>query len=148
MDEYIKRKDAIKMIEEDLPEVVYYRKEDAIACLECLPAADVVPKSTLNVSQHLLSDAWKRIEQLDELCGESWAPKSEWISVEDRLPEEEGAYLVLIVDYLGEERMEVVELFKWANCFDWSSHMSSRWKDSNTITHWMPLPAPPTEKEN
>jgi hypothetical protein len=25
------------MIEEDLPEVVYYRKEDAIACLNCLP---------------------------------------------------------------------------------------------------------------
>lgn len=42
MDEYISREAAIKMIEEDLPEVVYYRKEDAIACLECLPNADVV----------------------------------------------------------------------------------------------------------
>lgn len=40
--EYIEREVAIKMIEEDLPEVVYYRKEDAIACLECLPSADVV----------------------------------------------------------------------------------------------------------
>ena len=40
--EYIDRASAIKMIEEDLPEVVYYRKEDAIACLECLPSADVV----------------------------------------------------------------------------------------------------------
>lgn len=40
--EYIEREAAIKMIEEDLPEVVYYRKEDAIACLECLPSADVV----------------------------------------------------------------------------------------------------------
>lgn len=39
--EYIEREAAIKMIEEDLPEVVYYRKEDAIACLECLPSADV-----------------------------------------------------------------------------------------------------------
>lgn len=45
MDEYIKREDAIKMIEDDLPEVVYYRKEDAIACLECLPTADVVPRN-------------------------------------------------------------------------------------------------------
>ena len=45
MDEYIKREDAIKMIENDLPEVVYYRKEDAIACLECIPTADVAPKS-------------------------------------------------------------------------------------------------------
>lgn len=40
--EYIERKTAIKMIEEDLPEVVHYRKEDAIECLECLPSADVV----------------------------------------------------------------------------------------------------------
>ena len=40
--EYIERKAAIKMIEEDLPEVVYYRKEDAIACLECLPGVDAV----------------------------------------------------------------------------------------------------------
>ena len=40
--EYIDRASAIKMIEEDLPEVVYYRKEDAIECLECLPSADVV----------------------------------------------------------------------------------------------------------
>ena len=37
MEELISRQAAIKMIEEDLPEVVYYRKEDAIACLECLP---------------------------------------------------------------------------------------------------------------
>ena len=45
MDEYIKRSEAIKAIENDLPDVVYYRKEDAIACLECLPTADVVPRS-------------------------------------------------------------------------------------------------------
>lgn len=48
MDEYIKREDAIKMIENDLPEVVYYRKEDAIACLECLPTADVVPRAEVD----------------------------------------------------------------------------------------------------
>lgn len=48
MDEYIKRSEAIKAIENDLPDVVYYRKEDAIACLECLPTADVVPKSEVD----------------------------------------------------------------------------------------------------
>lgn len=31
--------------EEDLPEVVYYRKEDAVACLKCLPSANAVLKS-------------------------------------------------------------------------------------------------------
>lgn len=48
MPEYIERAAAIKMIEEDLPEVIYYRKEDAITCLECLPAADVVLKSVVS----------------------------------------------------------------------------------------------------
>ena len=69
----------------------------------------------------------------------------EWISVEDRLPEAEDYYLVFIIDRQGKTRMEVMKLFKWANCFDWSAHMSSFWKDHNTITHWMPLPEPPTE---
>lgn len=45
MEDYISRLTAIKMIEEDLPEVVYYRKEDAVTCLECLPSANVVLKS-------------------------------------------------------------------------------------------------------
>lgn len=45
MEDYISRLAAIKMIEEDLPEVVYYRKEDAVACLECIPSANVVLKS-------------------------------------------------------------------------------------------------------
>lgn len=45
MNEYIKRDEAIKMIETDLPEVMYYRKEDAIECIKCLPSTDVVPKS-------------------------------------------------------------------------------------------------------
>lgn len=37
MEELISRNEAIKIIEDDLPEVVYYRKEDAINCLQCLP---------------------------------------------------------------------------------------------------------------
>ena len=41
MEDLISRQAAIEMIREDLPEVVYYRKEDAIACLECLPAASI-----------------------------------------------------------------------------------------------------------
>ena len=92
---------------------------------------------------------WYR-DELDEGLAEALYTagyrKQAWISVEDRLPDREGAYLVLIVDYLGEERMEVMELFKWANCFDWSAHMSSRWEDRNTITHWMPLPEAPNMK--
>ena len=70
---------------------------------------------------------------------------SNWISVKDRLPNKQDSYLVFIVDNVGETRMEVMMLFEWANCFDWSAHMSSVWKDHNHITHWQPLPAAPEE---
>ncbi len=38
MEDLISRQAAIKMIEEDLPDVVYYKKEDAIECLSSMPA--------------------------------------------------------------------------------------------------------------
>ena len=66
-----------------------------------------------------------------------------WISVEEGLPNTAGDYLVFITDSRGRKRMEVMTLFKWANCFDWSAHMSTYWKDTNTITHWMKLPTEP-----
>lgn len=42
MKEYIERKEAIRMIRDDLPNVVNYHRMDAIECLELMPAADVV----------------------------------------------------------------------------------------------------------
>lgn len=42
MKEYIERKEAIRMIRNDLPNVVNYHRMDAIECLELMPAADVV----------------------------------------------------------------------------------------------------------
>ena len=41
MTEYIEREAAIKAIENDCLELVYYTKEDAIQCVRAIPAADV-----------------------------------------------------------------------------------------------------------
>ena len=41
MSNYIDRDVAIKMIAKDAPDLVYYNKEEAIDCLECVPIADV-----------------------------------------------------------------------------------------------------------
>lgn len=41
MANYIDRDVAIKMITKDAPDLVYYNKEEAIDCLECVPTADV-----------------------------------------------------------------------------------------------------------
>ena len=44
MKEYIEREAAIKAIENDCLELVYYTKEDAIQCVKAIPAADVTPE--------------------------------------------------------------------------------------------------------
>ena len=41
MKEYIEREAAIKAIENDCSELVYYTKEEAIRCVKAIPAADV-----------------------------------------------------------------------------------------------------------
>ena len=53
---------------------------------------------------------------------------SEWISVEDRLPEDSGCYLVA---------GELIELEIDNYCIDYG------WNDSFEVTHWQPLPEPP-----
>ena len=70
--------------------------------------------------------------------------KQEWISVEERLPEESGAYLahtalrnISVLDYSARH-----ELFY---SFDsYSTDMAESFAIG--VTHWMPLPEPPKMK--
>jgi hypothetical protein len=75
----------------------------------------------------------------------------EWISVEDRLPEEDGTYLVYkakinVRDVLGfvEDGIEVDEEDLNGLKNIWFAY-DSEWGyyPVNTVTHWMPLPEPP-----
>lgn len=74
------------------------------------------------------------------IASESLRPKAEWISVEDRLPNESGYYLIhqKAESWFG----EVIQTARWnktaqkfcgaqAGCF------------MEFVTHWMPLPEPP-----
>jgi hypothetical protein len=71
----------------------------------------------------------------------SFAQQSEWISVEDRLPEDTGTYLTWHnAGYYGQHEYN-------AKLHGWNviSH-DDRSTEIKTVTHWMPLPEPPKMK--
>lgn len=65
-------------------------------------------------------------------------PVNQWISVRDRLPDEDGWYLVY-----KHNRVRVAE---W--CKDCWYNESDLPIDDCAITHWQPLPEPPKEGEH
>ena len=74
----------------------------------------------------------------------------EWISVEDRLPDKTGRYLVLknriAPDYLGGNGTDIVILkFFTDKGFRMPTHIPDWINEeiSEEVTHWMPLPQPP-----
>jgi hypothetical protein len=62
--------------------------------------------------------------------------KQEWISVENRLPEESGKYLVCI------KSGNVYQTKFYSYPKDKGGHWGQKDK-GRSITHWMPLPEPP-----
>ena len=74
----------------------------------------------------------------------------EWISVDDRLPDKTGRYLVLknriAPDCLGGNRTDIVILrFFVDEGFRIPTHIPDRINEeiNEEVTHWMPIPQPP-----
>ncbi len=78
---------------------------------------------------------------------------TEWISVEDRLPEEDDVFFVLIHD--DSDFVAIPEVSWWAldGIFtDTGKPCGAYWEIEDEykfykVTHWMPLPEPPKEVE-
>lgn len=104
---------------------------------------------------NVLDEAAKRMEELENKNGrlgellvrktaldggraQRPSPTMEWISVEDRLPEENGTYLIAVK---GGCTTHITGFDIEDNEF---CHNVFRKSD---ITHWMPLPEPPKPKE-
>ena len=78
----------------------------------------------------------------------------EWISVKDRLPEKDGAYLV-IINYFGNHQSINVRSFAKAgetvNEYDLAGEKNVWYRydseygyvSTDSVTHWMPLPEMP-----
>ena len=108
--------------------------------------ADVLP---ISFDGHTIS-VWKK-----DLDAAPTVNPYEWISVEDRLPDMDclPMYCIVaakvgdkvVVDFAERYRSWNSKGEVWANWeifHDWDEGQGCE------ITHWMPLPAPPTEKEN
>jgi len=69
----------------------------------------------------------------------------EWISVEDRLPEEEGDYLTFIIDSTANRPYEIQYFFKETRGYDsgWTHWSQIDWPGAK-VTHWMPIQSPPS----
>ena len=78
----------------------------------------------------------------------------EWISVKDRLPENDGSYLVTINSFGGRKHInvrwfakdgEAVNEYELAGQENVWYYYDSEWGyiSIDSVTHWMPLPKPP-----
>lgn len=91
-------------------------------------------KHTLSESIYMSGHGldWKDSDDIAEQLYTEGYRKQEWISVEDRLPERKGRYLV----YIPNEQLI---------CCMYYDRDASVYGD-NGVTHWMPLPEPPKMK--
>ena len=67
----------------------------------------------------------------------------EWISVKDRLPEEEGWYLVYTTpnrEHKSINKAMFCKGYAWGNFEPYWRGAGGHWAN---VTHWMPLPQPP-----
>ena len=71
-------------------------------------------------------------EPCDHFKAASVAPRAEWISVEDRLPDGNGRFLTV------DEKGDMMVCY-WEKHFGWFASVCNK----NAITNWMPLPEPP-----
>lgn len=75
-----------------------------------------------------------------EMAIEALEHQPEWISVKDRLPKDNGKYLVVVC---GDK---IVGPYV-ATRFFWNGHFEEfQYFPFRHVSHWMPLPAPPKEE--
>lgn len=93
----------------------------------------------------MVSEIWSVIDHAPTIGG--------WISVQDRLPEKDGEYLVFIRSpYAGYSKIAGFSTDKTATHtfldagYGWSNYDSDYgYYECKDVTHWMPLPEPPEE---
>ena len=76
---------------------------------------------------------------------ESLRKKGEWISVEDMLPTRDGRYICCYV--FGNENRQFFGVLDYYSCDQIPHFQHELGGYGMRVTHWMPLPEPPTTNE-
>lgn len=133
-------REAADMLENDESQAIALQRELALrqAQLDCATASSAVLKK----QNEQMRDA---AAQVTKLAAEA-AVERDWISVEDRLPEDDGDVLAIASGYptpnITLEDVMVVAAFCGGE--GWYIGEYPDWDDP-IITYWMPLPEPPKE---
>ena len=96
-------------------------------------------------------DLWLDM-RLEVIHAPTLTQPNEWISVEERLPEGNGGYIVTACDEgcpAGEGIWyDTVVVFAeyYDGCWTWND--GTEYDLTDIVTHWMPLPAPPGKDNN
>ena len=98
--------------------------------------AKALNEATFGVNTHTLADHLKpeTINKVAEYLYNAGYRKQEWISVEDRLPEEDTIVLV----WCGE-----VSVYNYLQNDLWYTGYCDITTSESGVTHWMPLPEAP-----
>lgn len=77
------------------------------------------------------------------------AAEREWISVEERMPEDDGDLLAIVSGYPTPNITleNVIVVAAYCGSEGWYVNEYPEWEDP-TVTYWMPLPEPPEEGEH
>lgn len=129
-------REAADMLENDESQAIALQRVLALrqAQLDCAAASSAVLKK----QNEQMRDA---AAQVTKLAAEA-AVERDWISVEDRLPEDRSD--VLVVAY-WHERWGVYMGWCAPERAAWSVHIGIGDRNDVAVTHWMPLPEPPEE---
>ena len=81
-------------------------------------------------------------EKLAEHLYNAGYRKQEWISVDERLPEESGRYLACVnVSHLAFTSLTIIAVMEYGK-----NHGFYLYSEDEPVTHWMPLPEAPKMK--
>ena len=111
-----------------------------------------VKEKLVELLDRFVYDEWYGNGDIAEKLISNGVTVQEWISVDDRLPDETGRYLAvkkrIAPDELGGNRTDIVILrFFVADGFRMPTHIPDWINEeiNEEVTHWMPLPDAPKE---